>query len=86
MSYSGSVMLAKLIPWFRLGNSAYVNTAYLNFSLQMPLPPALLARLAKRGIVKHSDHGKMFIYMILTNTCPLFTHCCVTGCLSLSFN
>jgi len=25
----------------------------------MPLPPALLARLAKRGIVKHSDQGKI---------------------------
>lgn len=34
----------------------------------MPLPPALLARLAKRGIVKHSDHGKMFIYMIIKLT------------------
>ncbi|KAG9335290.1 hypothetical protein JZ751_005394 [Albula glossodonta] len=22
----------------------------------MPLPPALLARLAKRGILKHTDH------------------------------
>lgn len=33
----------------------------------MPLPPALLARLAKRGIVKQSDQGKIFTCIILTH-------------------
>ncbi|KAJ8411967.1 hypothetical protein AAFF_G00142340 [Aldrovandia affinis] len=40
----GPVAPRKVVPW------------QLHSSVRMPLPPALLARLAKRGILKHSDH------------------------------
>lgn len=40
------------------GNNCVSEASYNHvFSLRMPLPSALLARLAKRGILKHSDEG-----------------------------
>lgn len=65
-----------------VADSWWMFAAFTLFSLccRMPLPPALLARLAKRGIVKPSEQGNL---MSKTDMFPSFMRFCYSCLLPL---